>query len=77
MSRFHSRVPSKFPPAIISWGSDVVPFLELAPSVSDEVGQRVVGGQPVAFFGGGQGVVAHGYVELVGEAGVVSLDQAS
>ena len=71
MSRFQSRVPSYCPPVIISWGSMSVPLLELAPGVSDEVGQRVVGGQPVAFFGGGQGVVAHGGVELVSEAGGV------
>ena len=36
-------------------GVDVVPLLELAPSVSDEVGQRVVGGQPVSLVGGWPG----------------------
>ena len=52
-------------------GVDVVPLLELAPSIADQVGQRVVGGQPVALVGAGQGVVAHRGVELVGEAGGV------
>ena len=36
--------------------------------------KRVVGGQPVAFFGGGEGVVAHGGVELVREAGGVGAE---